>query len=176
MPRSVVFRSHPKDHPIQSPITTHKGMWRIYSCPDPHGAGPSINYLQFYVSLKNCSVIRRRHNCQWLYVPLKNTSLTWRLIDLTDWLYIVLRPAQEFHLYGASQLSVKGQIQACARHSGPLRRGIFIVPHRLWQGPWFFQSHRKDRPIQSPLTTHKGMWRTYSNKDPHGLLIWRSHH
>jgi hypothetical protein len=56
------FRSHPKDHPIlstltthkgmwrilflprssrvpiQSPLTTHKGMWRIYSYPDPHGS------------------------------------------------------------------------------------------------------------------------------------------
>ena len=23
-------------------------------------------------------------------------------------------------------------------------------------------------PYQSPFTTHKGMWRTYSNPDPHG--------
>jgi hypothetical protein len=35
-------------------------------------------------------------------------------------------------------------------------------------GPRFFRSHPKDRPIQSPLTTHKGIWRTYSNLDPHG--------
>jgi hypothetical protein len=34
----LVFRSHPKDRPIQSPLTTHEGMWRIYSNPDPHGA------------------------------------------------------------------------------------------------------------------------------------------
>jgi hypothetical protein len=31
------FRSHPKDSPILSPLTTHKGMWRIYSYLDPHG-------------------------------------------------------------------------------------------------------------------------------------------
>ena len=30
------FRSHPKDLPIQSPLTTNKRMWRIYSNPDPH--------------------------------------------------------------------------------------------------------------------------------------------
>jgi hypothetical protein len=30
------FRSHPKDHPIQSPLTTRKGMLRTYSYPDPH--------------------------------------------------------------------------------------------------------------------------------------------
>jgi hypothetical protein len=31
------FRSHPKDHPIQSPLTKRKGMRRTYSNPDPHG-------------------------------------------------------------------------------------------------------------------------------------------
>jgi hypothetical protein len=35
-------------------------------------------------------------------------------------------------------------------------------------GPRFFQSHPKDCPIQLPLPTHKGMWRIYSNPDPHG--------
>jgi hypothetical protein len=35
------FQSHPKDHPIQSPLTTHKGMWRIYSNPDLHGEIPT---------------------------------------------------------------------------------------------------------------------------------------
>jgi hypothetical protein len=32
------FRSHPKDCPIQSPLTTCMGMWTIYSNRDPHGA------------------------------------------------------------------------------------------------------------------------------------------
>jgi hypothetical protein len=35
------FLSHPKDRSIQSPLTTcttHKGMWRICSYPDPHGS------------------------------------------------------------------------------------------------------------------------------------------
>jgi hypothetical protein len=30
-------------------------------------------------------------------------------------------------------------------------------------GPRFSWSHPKDRPIQSRFTTHKGMWRIYSN-------------
>jgi hypothetical protein len=25
-------------------------------------------------------------------------------------------------------------------------------------GPWFFRSHPKNRPIQSPFATHKGCW------------------
>jgi hypothetical protein len=32
------FRSHPKDRPIQSPLTTRMGMRRTYSNSDPHGA------------------------------------------------------------------------------------------------------------------------------------------
>jgi hypothetical protein len=30
-------RFYPKSHPIQSPLTTHKRTWWIYSNPDPHG-------------------------------------------------------------------------------------------------------------------------------------------
>jgi hypothetical protein len=39
-------------------------------------------------------------------------------------------------------------------------------------GPRFFRSHPKDRSIQSPLTTHEGMWRIYYNPDPHGGLLF----
>jgi hypothetical protein len=34
-------------------------------------------------------------------------------------------------------------------------------------GSLFFRSH----PIQSPLATRKGMWRTYSNPGPHGANV-----
>jgi hypothetical protein len=40
------------------------------------------------------------------------------------------------------------------------QEGIFIVP-------WDIRSHLKDRPIQSPLTTWKGILRTFSNPDRH---------
>jgi hypothetical protein len=40
-------------------------------------------------------------------------------------------------------------------------------------GPRFFRSHPKERPIQSSLTTRKGMRRTYSNPDPHGVFTQR---
>ena len=50
--------------------------------------------------------------------------------------------------------------------------GIFIVPHLLWHSAsMFFRSHSKDRPNQSPLTTHMEMWRTYSNLDPHRVWL-----
>jgi hypothetical protein len=34
----MFFRSHPKDRPIQSPLTTRMGTQMTYSNPDPHGA------------------------------------------------------------------------------------------------------------------------------------------
>jgi hypothetical protein len=46
----VFFRSHPKDRPIESPFTTHEGMWRITSNPDPHGYLMKWDQYQF----KNC--------------------------------------------------------------------------------------------------------------------------
>ncbi|XP_048732399.2 C-type Lectin CRL-like isoform X2 [Ostrea edulis] len=43
--------------------------------------------------------------------------------------------------------------------------GIFIEPHLL-----ILRSHPKDRPIESPFTTSKGVVRTSSNPDPHGII------
>jgi hypothetical protein len=70
-----------------------------------------------------------------------------------------------------SPLRVKGcKIKAYARRSGPLSREGSLLCHICCDtGPRFFWSHPKDRPIQSPLTTHEGMWRIYSNLDPHGV-------
>jgi hypothetical protein len=33
-----VFQSHPKDHPIQLPLTIHIGTWKIYSNLNPNGS------------------------------------------------------------------------------------------------------------------------------------------
>jgi hypothetical protein len=35
------FRSHPRDRPNQSPLTTRMEMQRTYSNPDPHGGSIS---------------------------------------------------------------------------------------------------------------------------------------
>jgi hypothetical protein len=96
----------------------------------------------------------------------------------TDWLFIVLRPTQEYFTYmdmDMSPLPVKGcKIYACARRSGPLCREGFLSCHTCCDtGPRFFRSHPKDRPIQLPLTTHKGMWKIYSNPNPQGSVFYR---
>jgi hypothetical protein len=38
--------------------------------------------------------------------------------------------------------------------------------------PRFSRSHTKSRSIQSPPTTHKGVWRIFSNPDPHWSIIY----
>jgi hypothetical protein len=41
---------------------------------------------------------------------------------------------------------------------------IFVVPHLLWHGTSVFPVSSEGPPlVQSPLTTHKGLWRTYSS-------------
>jgi hypothetical protein len=90
-----------------------------------------------------------------------------------------------------SPLPVRG-CKTYTRRSGPLSREGSLSCHTCCDtGSRFFRSHLKDRPIQSPLTTHKGcgesiltqiltgpiqslltihkgVWRYYSNEDPHG--------
>ena len=88
-----------------------------------------IDYLWFYVPLKNFSLIWRRHHCRW-------------------------RAAKFRPMLGAQGL-----------WEG---RGSLSCHTCCDTGPRFFQFHPKDRPIQSLLTTHEGMWRIYSNPDPHG--------
>jgi hypothetical protein len=82
-------------------------------------------------------------------VPLKNVSLVWR---------------RHHYRWRAAKFS-------SARCSGPLSREGSLSCHTCCDtGPRFFRLHPKDRPIQSPLTTYKGVWRTYSNADPNGSL------
>jgi hypothetical protein len=47
-------------------------------------------------------------------------------------------------------------------------QGLFVL-HCCEKGSRFCRSHPKDRPIQSPLTTRKGMLRTCSNLGPNSV-------
>jgi hypothetical protein len=55
------FRSHQKDRPIQSPLTIHEVMWRIYSNQDPHGdngSKPNSNLICILVWQSNVPIIK----------------------------------------------------------------------------------------------------------------------
>jgi hypothetical protein len=60
-------------------------------------------------------------------------------------------------------------IYAYVRRSWPLRKEGSVSCHSCCvTGPLFFWSRPTGRPIQSPLTTHNGTWKIYSDSDPHG--------
>jgi hypothetical protein len=55
---------------------------------------------------------------------------------LIDWLFIVLCPAQEFHIYGDVTIT-SDRLQnwgLCSALRAFEQGGIFIVPHLLWHG------------------------------------------
>jgi hypothetical protein len=91
---------------------------------------------------------------------------------LINWLYItLLRPVREYFTHMETPpLPVKGcKILAYSRRSGSLNREGSLSCHTCCDtGPRFFPFHPKYRPTKSPLTTDLGMWRIYSNPDPHG--------
>jgi hypothetical protein len=87
-------------------------------------------------------------DCLRFYVPLKNFSLIWRRHHYRS------RAAKFKPMLGAQGLSAGRDHY---RATPAVTRGL----------GFFFRSYPKDCPIQSPLTTHKGMLRTYSSPDPH---------
>jgi hypothetical protein len=84
-------------------------------------------------------------------VPLKNFSLKWR-----------------HHHYWWRAAKLRPMVGAQGLWAG---RDIYRATPAVTRDLVFFWSHPKDRPIHSPLTTHKGMWRVYSNPYPHGSCL-----
>jgi hypothetical protein len=82
-----------------------------------------------------------------VYIPHKNFSFIWRRHHYR-WRAAKFRP-----MLGAQGHWAWRDLHTCCD-----------------TGPQFFRSHLEDGLIQSPHTTHKGMWRIYSNPDPHGWL------
>jgi hypothetical protein len=94
----------------------------------------------------------------WLQENPKTTTTTESCLII----YCFTSRSRIFHLYGDVTITGEGR-------SGPSSRDGFLSCHTYCdKGPRFFRSLPKDRPIQSPLTTHKGVWRIYSNPEPHG--------
>jgi hypothetical protein len=93
------------------------------------------------------------------------------LIDHLD--FTCMSRSRIFHLYGDVTIAGEGlQNLGLCSAPGPLSREGSLSCHTCCNtGPRFFRSHPNDRPIQSPLTTHEGMWRIYSNPDPHGVSV-----
>jgi hypothetical protein len=108
-----------------------------------------------------------------------NLTLIWypplidHFVPEQDWLIIYGFTSRSiiFHLYGDITIAGEGlqNIGPCSALWAFEQEGIFIVPHLLWHRGLGFSG--VIRPIQSSLTTHEGMWRIYSNPDPHGERV-----
>jgi hypothetical protein len=75
-----------------------------------------------------------------------------------------------FHIYGDVTITGEGlqNVGLCSALRAFQDGGILSCHTCCDMGLQFFRSYPKDRPIKSPLTTHKGMQRTYST--PHPIL------
>jgi hypothetical protein len=87
-------------------------------------------------------------------------------------IYCFTTRSRIFNLYGDVTITGEGfqNLGLCSALRAFEQGRVFIVPHLLPQGPWFFQSHPKDPPppIQLPLTTHNWLWMIDSDSDHHG--------
>jgi hypothetical protein len=114
---------------VSQPLVSNIGQWICSIKDSVLDIGWFIDYLRFYVLLKNISLIWRRHHCRW-------------------------RAAKFRPMFGA--------------------QGSLSCHTCCDTGSRIFRSHPKDRPVQSPLTTHEGMWKIYSNSDPHWGAWYRN--
>jgi hypothetical protein len=100
------------------------------------------------------------------------TSNGWPIV------YCFTSRARIFHCHGDVTIAGEGLLSLglCSALRAFEQGRVFIVPHLLCHGTSVFcglirltRVSSEPPPHQSPLTTHKGMWRTYSNLDLHGV-------
>jgi hypothetical protein len=78
--RPRFIRSHPKDQPIQSPLTTHEEMWRIYSNPDHHGYNMYLEVDSICTCIRACYVyFICLFKTTWAFFQLFSCCLHYRL-------------------------------------------------------------------------------------------------
>ena len=84
---------------------------------------------------------------QFLYVSLQNLSFIWKVTFAGE---------------------TPQNLGLCSALRAFEEEGIFIVSHLLWPRVSIFPVPSEELPHSVPLTTRKGILRTYSNLYPHG--------
>jgi hypothetical protein len=92
--------------------------------------------------------------------------------EIVVFIYCFMSRSRIFHLDVNVTIAVEGlqtKFKPMLSAQGLWAGGVFIVPHLLWHGVLVF-------PVSSegPPYPHKGMWRTYSNPDPHGWTFQKN--
>jgi hypothetical protein len=110
-------------------------------------------------------------------MPTPKPYIVLFLVSRIGWLvvYCFTSRSRIFHLYGDVTITGEGlqNLGLCSALMPFSREGSLSCHTCCDTGPRFFRSHPKDRPILSPFTTHKGMWKIYSYPDSHGSPISR---
>jgi hypothetical protein len=110
----------------------------------------------------------------------REKNIEWLKVSLWGWFFTVLRPAQEFFTYmETSPLPVHEELQNLGLYSA-LRafehagRDLYRATPAVTRDLGFSGLIRRTAPFSRLFnTTHEGMWRIYSNPDPHGEVLNR---
>jgi hypothetical protein len=133
----------------QKPWFATMGMWRIYSNPDPHGG----TYMETSpLPVKACKILAYARRSGPLNQGWRSTMFLYWIekhdIDRHPWLAKMVTSPWKWTIL---ERDVKQYYLKCHVCSDTR--------------PRIFRSHPKDRP------THKGMWKIYSNLDPHRIYF-----
>jgi hypothetical protein len=101
------------------------------------------------------------------YPNMKNLHNWYLLIDYLRF-YVLLKNI--FHLYGDVTIAGEGlqNLGLCSALRAFEQGEIVIVPHLLWHGASVFPVLSEGPPHLVASYNTQGMWRIYSNPDPHG--------
>jgi hypothetical protein len=136
-------------------------------------------------SIKSRSINLRQHVLvilsECIHTKLYNDWKYFRycqLFQLIDWLIIYgfTSRSRIFHLYGDVTIAGEGlqNLGLCSAFRAFEQGGIFIVPHLLWHGTSVFPVSSEGLPHLVASYDTRGMWRTYSNPDPHGGQLFQA--
>jgi hypothetical protein len=98
----------------------------------------------------------------------------WVPVRWIDWLILYSFTSRSgiFHLYGDVTVADEGlqNLGLCSALRAFEQWGIFIVPQLLWHGTSVFPVSSEGLPHSVASYDTRGVWRIYSNPDPHGVL------
>ena len=164
-------------------VTTIAGLWFLTEPSSWKETDHQTSLYQWWMRHQMTPEKWKKVLLNWRRSCIYKMNVSW----LIDWLFTVLHPSQEYFTYMETSPAVEGlqNLGLCLALRTFEQRGIFIVPHLLWHGVSvfpvsseglafyetlgdvedLFYSGSSQVPYQSPFTTHKGVWRTYSNRD-----------
>jgi hypothetical protein len=90
-------------------------------------------------------------------------------------IYCFTSCSRVFHIYGDVTITGEGlqNLSLCSALRAFEQGEMFIVPHLLWHGASVCSVSSEGPPHSVSSYDTQGMWRIYSNPDPHGSPISR---